>query len=51
MVDLWEEKRNGQTGDREGRAKPLHYRALVGEESPTPTRLACVECLMNRMAS
>jgi len=21
----------------EGHAKPLHYRALVGEESPTPT--------------
>ena len=22
----------------EGHAKPLHYQALVGEESPTPTR-------------
>jgi len=25
----------------EGRAKPLHYRALVGEESPTPTATRC----------
>jgi len=40
---MWE-KINSQTGIEpqvslilEGHAKLLHYRALVGEESPTPT--------------